>query len=221
MNSSEAEHLNKDIVKAAASIAQDWPGVTTAEDLGQEVWLRISRLTTARQQSLINLPSGARMSQLRKWCRQAASEERDKYEILTGNYHYSVSEVREMLESGWLLHRPDNNYAEDGRTSESYYDEETDSYVVTNIPSINLGSLNLTDAHTDLMNGIMRLKINSSGYHEALGVRYVSGLTPSNGAAERKLQRAVDALTREMNRSWNVRVDDFQGVSTNNKRWRR
>ncbi len=219
MNTSEAEQLNRDILKAARSVAQDWPGVTTPDDLAQEVWIKISELTTLRQQSLMALDAKLRASQLRKWCRQAASEERDKYEIMTGNYQYGTDEVREMLENGWLTINPSEEYTTNGGRKASFYDAETDSYQLTNIPEVL--ETEVTDAHTDLMLGFSRLKKRNEVYYNAIGLRYVGALVPRGGAAERRLRRAVDALTQEMNRSWNVRVSEFEGVSTMNQRWRR
>jgi hypothetical protein len=219
MNSSEAEQLNRDILKAARSVAQDWPGVTTADDLAQEVWIKVSELTTRRQESLIALDAKLRASQLRKWCRQAASEERDKYEVLTGNYQYGVDEVRGMLENGWLTIRPSEEYTSNGGRKASFYDAETDSYQITNIPDVLEGQV--TDAHNDLLIGFSRLKKRNEGYYNAIGVRYVGALVPRGGSAQKRLERAVTALAQEMNRSWNVRVSEFEGVSTANQRWRR
>ncbi len=219
MNSSEAEQLNRDIRNAARSVAQDWPGVTTADDLAQEVWVKISRLTTLRQQSLIALDPKLRASQLRKWCRQAASEERDRYEVMTGNYQYGTDEVREMLENGWLTINPSAEYTTNGGRKASFYDAETDSYQITNIPDVL--ETEVTDAHTDLLMGFSRLKKRNEAYYNAIGLRYVGALVPNGSTGRMRLSRAVDALTQEMNRSWNVRVSEFEGVSTLNQRWRR
>lgn len=63
----------------------------------------------------------------------------------------------------------------------------------------------------DLTNAMQRLEETSPQYAEAIVRRYLEGDAITTGAESRKAQRAVESLTREMNRSFNKATAEHEG----------
>lgn len=156
-----------ELTKAARTVAYKWPSVTTEDDMLQDLSARLleSQGSIAK---LVQMSPTERLSSLIRIGNQIASAERDDFETFSGQYRYSVDEVRSLLEAGAL------NYFDTPRFTPTMSDlvEAFDSLAIKNVDQIN-----------------------------ALANRYINGVVPNKNSSERKaLNRAVEALTREMNR---------------------
>lgn len=100
----EDDHLRKilpAIKRAANTVAYRWPGAVTADEMVQSLCVHFLE----RKGSLAKLAgmvSGERDASLNRVGHQIASAARDEYEQFSGQYVYSVDEVRKMLEKGKL-----------------------------------------------------------------------------------------------------------------------
>lgn len=157
---------------AARTVARNWEGITDAEDAGQAIWVHLlERPNSIRV--LLDMDRPARISALNMIGQQIGSEMRDTYEVYSGNYTYSTDQVRALLDDGAML-----------RGSEF---DRPDSETLTEFIDVGLA--------------VETLANSSSSYYATLFGRFVLD-DPYTGDAERKrVQRAVEALTREMNRA--------------------
>lgn len=95
------EELDREITKASISVTHNWPGVIQADDLAQELWLKI--LESPRYQDQMETSDPAlRMEFLRRLGMQITGKEVSSYELFCGNVYYSTDHVRSLLESGLL-----------------------------------------------------------------------------------------------------------------------
>jgi len=100
----EDDHLRQilpAIKRAANTVAYRWPGTVTPDELFQSLCVHFLE----RKGSLAKLAGmvpGERDASLTRVGHQIASEARDDYEQFSGQYVYSVDEVRKMLEKGKL-----------------------------------------------------------------------------------------------------------------------
>lgn len=87
----------------AHKTASYWPGTIDADDVEQEISLRLLELSDDALERLDQSPHAGVMSTLRMLGMQIASDYRNDYESFSGNYRYSGEEVRSLLESGALV----------------------------------------------------------------------------------------------------------------------
>lgn len=161
--------LTDEVRAAARIVAQQWPGVIDADDAEQEIWVRILESDYVDRLSEMDAP--ARASVLRKIGSRAASEERDDFEVFSGNVFYGTKDVRRLLASG-LLDKPHKK--------------------------IDVNSETLT-GWLDLHEGCQALRDENPDYADAIGSKFLLG-DPVGSADRKRLQRAVDRLTIHMNR---------------------
>lgn len=93
--------------RAAARAAVDWSGVIEADDLEQEIYLKLLELSDRALSDVADHVIYGDRSAF-KFLRdtlapQIAAEYRDDYELFTGNYYYSGEEVRRLLTDGVLV----------------------------------------------------------------------------------------------------------------------
>lgn len=86
-----------DVERSARKIAARWPGVVDADDLNQEVCLRLLTIKDYPKK-LAGLDPAARVSVLDKIANQIASALRDEYEHWSGQSFYCYDEVQALLE---------------------------------------------------------------------------------------------------------------------------
>lgn len=95
-NEFASEELYNRVRAAAKSVAFRWPGVANADDLEQEMWLRL--LETSSYFARLKAMSGSEQDRALKGIgHQLASQEREDYAHFTGNFHYSTRDVRRLL----------------------------------------------------------------------------------------------------------------------------
>ena len=95
--------LASKVRSAARRTAGYWPGTIDADDVEQEIWVRVLELSGDSLARLHGSPDAGVHSTLNMIGMQVASRYRDDYELFSGNYRYSGDEVRELLESGCLV----------------------------------------------------------------------------------------------------------------------
>src|SRR5262245_39788515 len=88
----------KDIQKVARRASNDWPGVIEEEDLVQEIYLHILE-APGTERDLAGMGDNARYQTLNKIAQRITSRERDNVDRFSGNFRYSVDEVRALLGS--------------------------------------------------------------------------------------------------------------------------
>jgi hypothetical protein len=93
--------LAADVAKAARKAAYGWPEMVDADDVEQEIWVRLLE-SPGRAQLARRLPEDERVGLLTMIGRQASSDLRDDYDHFHGNYFYDRQEVVQHLENGAL-----------------------------------------------------------------------------------------------------------------------
>lgn len=93
-----------DIEKAAGRVAKKWAQVTTQEDLYQDLIVHFLEAPGSLEK-LAELPPGKRMARLVSIGHERASAARDDLEVFSGQFAYSVDEVRSLAERGAILSR--------------------------------------------------------------------------------------------------------------------
>lgn len=89
--------IRPEIERAARSVARKWDQVTDAEDLEQEILTHLMARPGSLKK-LTEMEEDQRRGTLVRIGHQLASEERTRYEYFSGQYTYSVDEVRLLLE---------------------------------------------------------------------------------------------------------------------------
>jgi len=168
-----------EIQRAARSVAYKWPQVTSAGDMANEIWLRLVE-SKGSVQTLAAMSPDERAACLVKIGHQIASGMRDDLDYFSGQFTYSVQEVRTLLEKDVLC------------------------YEVAGFSA----------ATHDIWSALGRV---SPRYRELLYRKYRDGETfTKNSAEERAVVRAVESLTRMMNRS--RKTDEYEYHNGNRAR---
>lgn len=91
----------KTVKKVARSVAFQWPETITADDLEQDLFIEVLR-TASTERAITEAEPGARYKMLARLAHRCAGKQRDDYDHFTGNYRYSVDEVKRLLSAGAL-----------------------------------------------------------------------------------------------------------------------
>jgi hypothetical protein len=94
------------IQRAARSVARKWAQLATANDLTQEIYLRLAE-TDGSVTKLADMRPAERDASLVRIGHQVADQMRADYEYFTGQFTYSVGEVRSLLVGGALTDQLD------------------------------------------------------------------------------------------------------------------
>ena len=176
------EELNKDIIKAAKSVALDWSGVIEADDIQQELWVRVLESERAHD-AIVKADPALRMDHLKRMGVQIASRYANDYEVFTGNIFYSAAHIRRVLESG-LLTVTRRDLAE--------MDETLTEFL-------------------DLHESFDALKRINQEQAQAIWADFVeSSYDKSTSAKREKLRRAVNHLTDLMNQAYKRRMAGYE-----------
>ena len=185
----------KEIEKASRKAANDWPGVAEAEDIDQEVWVKILE-APGTQRDLAEMDDNARYQTLHKLAQRVASKERNDYSRFSGNFRYSVSEVRSLLES-----------AGDPEASELGSSWSTGDYTRSggehSDPTADaaLRNIQLSTSQKELAAALGDLKESNSRQYDALVQRFVEGKVPhrDDDSTVSLIKRGVVSVTNKMN----------------------
>lgn len=171
------------LVKAVARrVAKDWDGIAEPEDVENEIWMEL--LAESGEDyviTLAGLDAPSRQSALNRIGRHVAERMREDYYTFSGNYTYDADEVRALLEMGAL--------------------EDWDGMATTLLHS----------EVVDIQIGMDRLNERNSEYWAAIINYYKLALPLDGEAGKKRIQRAREALTREMNGARRVAEVEYQG----------
>lgn len=96
-----------DLEKVAGQVARKWPQVTSQEDLYQDLVVHFLERPGSLEK-LTEFASPDRQKIVNRVAHQIASGQRDDLEIFSGQFTYSVPEVRKLAEKGAALNRVAN-----------------------------------------------------------------------------------------------------------------
>src|SRR5690606_39941674 len=96
--------LYPEIQRAAKKIANEWPDVVEADDLTNDIVIRLLEGNKGYAVSLREMEIPQRTKTLNMIASQLASEARDTYEYFHGNFRYSLEVARELLDARPLCH---------------------------------------------------------------------------------------------------------------------
>lgn len=183
----------RDIRKAARSVAYHWPGVIEACDVEQSIWLRLLE-SPGTYDFVSGLDAGPRYRTIAKLGHQIASKERTDYDHFTGDFRYSVGEVKALLDSGTLLDLEPligSTYSAEEFTAKGGSPEDA--------------VLSKVSSETDLRRSLDRLHTTTPQYVDIVYRRYLHGESLEDSNDRKRLSRALTALTDGMNRSFKQR----------------
>ncbi len=199
------EELADLIGKAAKTVAFKWPNVVSEDDIQQELYLFLLERPGVIEKLLSEFDDKNRLNAVVALGHQIASKERDDYEVFSGNFRYSVNEVKVLLEDR-ALHHESPELGSNWSVSEDFIQGgEFEDKVLNKLAS-----------ETDLRNGMKMLRVKNSKYAELVTRRYLLGEIPSEDTPEAartrdSLSRALTALTKEMNRSFKQQQREHDG----------
>ena len=187
----------REVEKVARRAVRDWPDVVEQEDLVQEIWVHILR-SPATQESLTKMDDNDRYRTLHRIAQRIASKERDDFEVFTGNFRYSVGEVKELLVLGELAFQDRELGSSWSVGSVGTTGEHSD-----HTASSALDNLRQETVSKDLSSALESLRAANQDQYEALVARFVDGVVPGkhNKALGAMVSRALTSLTNRMNRA--------------------
>lgn len=179
--------LDKEIAKVAKSVVNSWPGVMEAEDVQQELWVRILESPKYKDQMETSDPA-LRFEFLKRLGMQIVGREVSSYELFSGNVYYGTDHVRALLEAGLLT----INRWELGGMKET-----------------------LTD-FMDLHSAFDHMKNVSPEYAQVIWSAFADGdYNKEKPSARMKLSRAITSLTDHMNQIHRRNYAEFEdGLGT-------
>lgn len=176
--------IHDDIKAAARHVALEWADVVEADDMEQEIAVRL--LADNYATTVYELGKWGRKKTLFKIGQQIASDQRVDYEHFSGQFQYSTEEVRDRLKKGAL---------------EEVGTEETET--AAGDPAVEF----VVD-DVDVRAGFERLPEQ----HQANILFWLKADRAPLTSTERKnITRAVDALTHILNREFRKSSGDHDG----------
>jgi len=90
--------MKDQIRKAAKTVAVQWPTVVDEDDLEQDIYVHLLERPGSVEKLLTEFADKDRFNAIIAIGHQIAAKERTDYEVFSGNFRYSVNEVRNLLE---------------------------------------------------------------------------------------------------------------------------
>lgn len=181
--------LAKPIKRAARAVAFQWPGVIEAEEVEQEIYLKLLE-SPGSVDKIMGMEDAAQYRAIIGIGHQRASSERASFEHFSGDFRYSVNEVRKLLESGALKqlgHELGSSWADD---------------VVKNGDSVMDKTLTKVSVEQDLRRGMAALERTGSQYASLITRRYLMDEVFADDRDRQALRRALPVLATKMNHSF-------------------
>jgi len=172
--------FKEEIERASDYVARDWPGVIEADDIVQEIWIRLLESPKA-EKALREADPALRFDVLKRWGNQIASKYANDYELFSGNAYYGTEHVRNLLKAGMLtVTRRDLGEMKETLTE----------------------FLDLHEAYDALKRQPVSERRKAPGFAQLIWMAYVEGtLDRSNGYLRKELTRAITSLTDLMNQA--------------------
>lgn len=93
------ELAHDEVSEVATELVRKWPGVTTPEDLEQDLWLEIFERKSTQRQLKVAQSKASRRRLIRTLGKQLMPRQKLAYDRFLGKDVYGTNEVREALES--------------------------------------------------------------------------------------------------------------------------
>lgn len=90
------------IKEAAGVVARQWPDTVEADDVEQDIALRLLQSPRSVNKLIERMGQAERKTAVIKIGHQIAAQARADYEVFSGQYRYGVQEVRALLDNGAL-----------------------------------------------------------------------------------------------------------------------
>ncbi|AQP30904.1 DNA binding protein [Rhodococcus phage Takoda] len=103
------DELKEQVVRASKNVSRLWSGIIESDDLEQRLWEHILQ-NPSTIGVLMEAKGDDRYGQIARLAHREASKERADYDVFTGQFHYSVDEVKVTL--GRILTQPGEVTAE-------------------------------------------------------------------------------------------------------------
>lgn len=192
LNEIEAGVLQKDVKRAAKSVAFQWPDVIEADDVEQEIWLHILERPGTRV-DLLEMDELPRYRTISKIGHRIASKARTDSYYSRGVYLYSLADVKRMLNSGAIKE----------------FQLKAQSYDGDQISVNQVGpDSQVSDEVMDLRRALVRLSEKNERYAVAIINRYRLDQFPSNKSDTDALNHGIESLTNEINRIGRTAEDE-------------
>jgi len=166
------------IRKAARSVAFQWPGVVEADDVQQEICLKILE-SPGTAKKLLVMEDDKLYRFVLGMGHQIASDARTDYDHFSGQFYYSVDDVKTLLSqmltpTGFSDARIDLGLGVEKLADEypRYYESIISRYMIGEVPKVNSEKIQLSRALTKLtdeMNRIHRTRVDE--YDDGPGSR--------------------------------------------------
>ncbi|MFF7588599.1 hypothetical protein ACFZCK_14040 [Kitasatospora purpeofusca] len=191
------EDLRDKARKASASAARSWGSAIEADDIQQEVMVKMVESPGFVRKSLAN-GDDSTWRLVRMMADQCASGLMNDYRRFSFQHSYSAWDVRQLLDRG-VLDEPERA---------SVFEAQADCLATGRKSKKDFAERITFDDKLDLEYGMGRLNDN---YRNAILDRYVRGVEPSH---RKVLSRAMESLTMHMNTSRAHSEIDYQGTGS-------
>lgn len=176
------------IQRAAKSVALQWPGVVDADDVYQDIWLRLVE-SEGSVEKILGMDGRAQYRAIVGIGHQLASGERSDLDHFKGSYSYSVYEVKDLLKMGILLEDPPPSFRAERvdlvealaaleKKTPQYAESVIDRYFHSKVPDQGTAAQRLSNALTSLtdeMNKVARTRF--SEHDDGPGTRQILSRT--------------------------------------------
>jgi len=104
--------LEKAIENAVRLVAIEWPDMVDENDVRQQTWFYLLKDDAAIWKEIEGLKGPKLEEAVKMLASRAVSQEREQYDYFTGNFFYSTNEVRDLLKRGALIKGRERTWTE-------------------------------------------------------------------------------------------------------------
>jgi hypothetical protein len=195
-NQMDVMDMQDEVRKAAKTVAHKWPNVVNADDMEQDIYLRLLESPGSVEKLLNDFSDRSRLNAIVRIGHEIAKIEREDYEIFMGDFRYSVDEVKKILDNRALIDLYELDEETNLKSSWGAYFSVSNEFENKVVEKVAIES--------DVRRAMESLASKNSRYAEVIQRRYgKEEVIPQDESAEHKrLGRALTALTKEMNRDY-------------------
>ena len=190
----QLEDWSNEIAKVSKKAETEWPNVLPAEDIAQEVYLHILE-SPKTLTDISDMDDVSRYRTLHKIAQRIVSKERNDYERFSGNFRFSVDEVKSLLEEAA---DPDAEIGSSWKTGDytSSGDGPSDPTAVAALDNIKVSHSRML-----LSEALKDLSRSNELQYSALINRFVFQQVPASkdSASRMLIDRALHSITTKMN----------------------
>lgn len=192
--------LYPEIQRAAKKIANEWSDVVEADDLTNDIVIRLLEGNKGYAVTLREMEIPQRTKTLNMIASQLASEARDTYEYFHGNFRYSLEEVRQLLRGGALFHVGQE-------IVESHFSKREEAGGATDPNPLGFKEPKVRD-QTENLDVEVCFRSLSENHRKILVAKYHTGNYDGNPG---RVFEAEEALMHAMNRNFRVGKTNHDG----------